>query len=292
MARIIEIHLDVRPNNSWSEMGHFKLWSNGEVLNLSRNGTLTLSDGKTITATITASSEYGGYPANYAVWGGEADTTVCSNCWCAAGVGNAWWKISFSRPITVDKITFCCGQSHSSYPGYFTATIVTTAGQVKKSEEIYCDAHNGEIVFGGGSSIYILKKNNKWYYKKGQIGATETTTVEKITVSGNLPAYSDPNKTVLYSFTNDKGSLLKYALTSLTATSNTYYNDARIDVYVNDTPIVEGIELKTDVVENILDKINFPIKLSNNDTLTFYAYWIGSHSSVTFNLNGSGYIFY
>ena len=85
-----------------------------------------------------------------------------------------------------------------------------------------------------------------------------------------------------------KGSLYQ----SLTATSNTYYNDARIDVYVNDTPIVEGIELKTDVVENILDKINFPIKLSNNDTLTFYAYWIGSHSSVTFNLNGSGYIFY
>ena len=84
MAKIIEIHLDVR-TTSWSEMGHFKLWSNGEVLNLSRDGTLTLSTGKTITATITASSAYGGFPANYAVWGGEADTAVCSNCWCAGG---------------------------------------------------------------------------------------------------------------------------------------------------------------------------------------------------------------
>ena len=80
MARITELKIDVRPSNSWSEMGHFKLWSKGEVLNLSRDGTLTLSPGKTITATITASSSYGGYPANYAVWGGEADNVVCSNC--------------------------------------------------------------------------------------------------------------------------------------------------------------------------------------------------------------------
>ena len=34
MARITELKIDVRPNNSWAEMGHFKLWSNGEVLNL------------------------------------------------------------------------------------------------------------------------------------------------------------------------------------------------------------------------------------------------------------------
>ena len=168
MARITELKIDVRPSNSWSEMGHFKLWSNGEVLNLSRDGTLTLSPGKTITATITASSEYGGYPANYAVWGGEADNVACSNCWCAAGAGSAWWKISFSRPITVDKITFCCGQSHGSYPGYYTATITTEANKTKTFDEVLCNASNGLIELGS-SKFYIVKKDGKWYRKKTQV---------------------------------------------------------------------------------------------------------------------------
>ena len=167
MARITELKIDVRPSNSWSEMGHFKLWSNGEVLNLSRDGTLTLSNGKTITATITAISSYGGYPANYAVWGGEADSTVCSNCWCAGATGNAWWKITFSRPITVDKITFCCGQSHSGYPGYYTATITTETNKTKTLDEVFCNAHNGLIELGS-SKFYILKKDGKWYRKKIQ----------------------------------------------------------------------------------------------------------------------------
>ena len=170
MARITELKLDVRPN-SWSEIGHFKLWSKGDVLNLSRDGTLTLSPGKTITATITASSEYGDKygvcPANYAVWGGEADNVACSNCWCAAGTGNAWWKISFSRPITVDKITFCCGELHGSYPGYYTATITTETNKTKTLDEVFCNAHNGLIELGS-SKFYIVKKDGKWYRKKIQ----------------------------------------------------------------------------------------------------------------------------
>ena len=167
MARITELKLDVRPSNSWSEMGHFKLWSNGEALNLSRDGTLTLANGKTITATITAISSYGGFPAKYAVWGGEADSTVCSNCWCAGATGNAWWKITFSRPITVDKITFCCGQSHSGYSGYYTATITTETNKTKTLDEVFCNAHNGLIELGS-SKFYIVKKDGKWYRKKTQ----------------------------------------------------------------------------------------------------------------------------
>ena len=168
MARITELKIDVRPNNSWSEMGHFKLWSKGEVLNLSRNGTLTLSNGKIITATITASSEYGGYPAIYAVWSGEADNVACSNCWCAAGAGSAWWKISFSRPITVDKITFCNGQMHSYYPSYYIATITTEENKTKTLDEVFCDASNGLIELGS-SKFYIIKKDGKWYRKKTTI---------------------------------------------------------------------------------------------------------------------------
>lgn len=133
---------------SYGEMGHLEFFDDSTALKVDLNArTLTLSSGEVINITAKASSEYGsGYYAIQCF--NTTDASHNGACWCSAtGSGECWLEIEFTPAIPkgfANKLTFCCGQGHGSYPATFTLFFIDENGDSEQiGQPLYVDAHNG-----------------------------------------------------------------------------------------------------------------------------------------------------
>lgn len=167
---IKKIRFKVQPA-SYGEMGHLEFFHNGTALKVDISGkTLTLSSGEIINITARASSEYS------SDWGAmqcfnASDASHSYACWCSATGGGeeCWLELEFTpalRKNFANKMTFCCGQNHGSYPATFTLFFIDENGGTQQiGVPLYVDAHNG--VFEWVSAIRCIKgKDGKYYFLK------------------------------------------------------------------------------------------------------------------------------
>lgn len=145
---IKKIRFEIQPA-SYAEMGHLEFFSNDTLLKVDLNArTLTLSSGEIINIIVTASSEYSGYAAIQCFNTADSPAHASPCCWCSAtGSGECWLEIEFETAIPkgfANKLTFCCGQGHGSYPATFTLFFIDENGDSEQiGQPLYVDAHNG-----------------------------------------------------------------------------------------------------------------------------------------------------
>ena len=162
---IKKIRFEIQPV-SYGEMGHLEFFDNGTALKVDLSTkTLTLKSSEVINITAKASSEYSGYAAIQCF--NTTDASHSSACWCSAtGSGECWLEIEFTPAIPnsfANKMTFCCGQSHGSYPGTFTLFFIDENEYSEQiGEPLYVDAHNG--VFEWISVIRCFVGKDKLHY--------------------------------------------------------------------------------------------------------------------------------
>ena len=154
---------------SYGEMGHLEFFHNGTALKVDLSGkTLALKSGEIINITATANSEFGsGYEPIQCLNTGDASHSYA--CWCSATGGGeeCWLELEFEPALRegfANKMTFCCGQNHGSYPATFTLFFIDENGASKQiGEPLYVDAHNG--VFEWTSKIRCIRgKDGKYYF--------------------------------------------------------------------------------------------------------------------------------
>ena len=145
---IKKIRFEIQPT-SYGEMGHLEFFDGSTALKVDLNArTLTLSSGEIINITVTASSEYSGYAAIncFNTTGAPAHS---GTCWCSAtGSGEkCWLEIEFESAIPkhfANKLTFCCGQGHGSYPATFTLFFIDeNGGSEQIGQPLDVKAHDG-----------------------------------------------------------------------------------------------------------------------------------------------------
>ena len=170
---IKKIRFEVQPV-SYGEMGHLEFFNNGTALKVDLNArTLTLSSGEVINITAKASSEYGsGYYAIQCF--NTTDASHSGTCWCSAtGSGECWLEIEFEPAIPnsfANKMTFCCGQSHSSYPGTFTLFFINENGNSEQiGEPLYVDAHNGVFEWVSVVRCFVGKDGLHYFLRPEEV---------------------------------------------------------------------------------------------------------------------------
>ena len=153
---------------SYGEMGHLEFFNNGTALKVDLNArTLTLSSGEIINITAKASSEYNSDYKAIQCFNTTGAPSHSYTCWCSAtGSGECWLEIEFEPALPknfANKMTFCCGQSHGSYPGTFTLFFIDENGDSEQiGEPLYVDAHNG--IFEWISVIRCFVGKDGLYY--------------------------------------------------------------------------------------------------------------------------------
>ena len=157
-------------SNSYAEMAHLAFFNNGTELavNISAK-TLTLKNNTVHTFTAKASSEYGGGYYAIAVFS-KNGPAHSGDCWCSSGTGGTHWlELEFTPPLPntfANKITFCCGEGHGSYPGTYTLFFINennTKRQIK--EPLSVNADNGLFEWTSKISC-LLGKNGRYYFLK------------------------------------------------------------------------------------------------------------------------------
>ena len=165
---------------SYGEMGHLEFFDNGTALKVDLSEkTLTLKSGEIINITATANSEFGsGYEPIQCLNTGDASHSYA--CWCSATGGGeeCWLELEFTPALRegfANKMTFCCGQNHSSYPATFTLFFIDENGGSQQIEgPLYVDAHNG--VFEWTSKIRCIRgKDGKYYFLRRDPSAKGST---------------------------------------------------------------------------------------------------------------------
>ena len=145
---IKKIRFEIQPA-SYGEMGHLEFFDDSTTLKVDLNArTLTLSSGEVINITVTASSEYGSGWEAIQCFNTTGAPAHSGTCWCSAtGSGECWLEIEFEPAIPkgfANKMTFCCGQSHGSFPGTYTLFFIDENGDREQiGQPLYVDAHNG-----------------------------------------------------------------------------------------------------------------------------------------------------
>lgn len=164
---IKKIRFEIQPT-SYGEMGHLEFFDKDTLLKVDLNArTLTLSSGEVINITAKASSEYSGYAA-IQCFNTTGAPEHSGTCWCSAtGSGEKCWvEIEFETAIPkgfANKLTFCCGQGHGSYPATFTLFFIDENGDSEQiGQPLYVDAHNG--VFEWVSVIRCLVGKDGLHY--------------------------------------------------------------------------------------------------------------------------------
>ena len=164
---IKKIRFEIQPT-SYGEMAHLEFFDDSTALKVDLNAkTLTLISGEVINITVTASSEYSGYAAIncFNTTGAPAHS---STCWCSAtGSGEkCWLEIEFKSAIPkhfANKLTFCCGQGHGSYPATFTLFFIDeNRGSEQIGQPLYVDKYNG--IFEWVSVIRCFVGKDGLYY--------------------------------------------------------------------------------------------------------------------------------
>ena len=153
---------------SYGEMGHLEFFDDSTALKVDLNArTLTLSSGEVINITAKASSEYNSDYKAIQCFNTTGAPSHSYTCWCSAtGSGECWLEIEFEPALPknfANKMTFCCGQSHGSYPGTYTLFFIDENGDSEQiGEPLYVDAHNG--VFEWVSVIRCFVGKDGLYY--------------------------------------------------------------------------------------------------------------------------------
>ena len=164
---IKKIRFEIQPNG-YAEMAHLEFFDKDTLLKVDLNArTLTLSSGEIIKITARASSEYSGYAA-IQCFNTTDSPAHGSGCWCSAtGSGEKCWvEIEFTPAIPKDfanKLTFCCGQGHGSYPATFTLFFIDENGGSKQiGQPLGVKAHDG--IFEWVSVIRCFVGKDGLYY--------------------------------------------------------------------------------------------------------------------------------
>ena len=170
---IKKIRFEIQPA-SYGEMGHLEFFDDSTALKVDLNAkTLTLSSGEIINITVTASSEYGsGYYAIqcFNTTGAPAHDYTC---WCSAtGSGECWLEIEFTPAIPkgfANKMTFCCGQGHGSYPATYTLFFIDENGDSEQiGQPLYVDAHNGVFEWVNVIRCFV-GKDGLYYFLRPEV---------------------------------------------------------------------------------------------------------------------------
>lgn len=157
-------------SSGYAEMAHLAFFIRNVQLGVNKTDkTLTLKNGTVHTFTCTASSEYGGGYTTLGIFD-ENGPDHSGSCWCSAGAGgNHWIELEFTPPLPnsfANKLTFCCGQGHGSYPATFTLFFIdenNTKRQIK--EPLSVNADNGLFEWTSIISC-LLGKNGRYYFLK------------------------------------------------------------------------------------------------------------------------------
>ena len=164
---IKKMRFEIQPA-SYGEMGHLEFFNKDTLLKVDlSNKTLTLSSGEVINITAKASSEYSSDYKAIQCFNITGAPSHSYTCWCSAtGSGECWLELEFTPAIPkgfANKLTFCCGQGHGSYPATFTLFFIDENGDSEQiGEPLYVDAHNG--VFEWVSAIRCFVGKDGLYY--------------------------------------------------------------------------------------------------------------------------------
>lgn len=156
---------------SYGEMGHLEFFNNGTALKVDLNAkTLTLKSGEVINITAKASSEYNSDYKAIQCFNTTGAPSHSYTCWCSAtGSGECWLEIEFTPAIPkgfANKMTFCCGQSHGSYPGTFTLFFIDENGDSEQiGEPLYVDAHNGVFEWVSAIRCFVGKDGLHYFLR-------------------------------------------------------------------------------------------------------------------------------
>ena len=157
-------------SGGYAEMAHLAFFIRNVRLGVNTtNKTLTLRNGTVHTFTCKASSEYGSGYTTLGIFD-EKGPDHSGSCWCSAGAGgNHWIELEFTPPLPnsfANKLTFCCGQGHGSYPATFTLFFIDendTKRQIK--EPLSVNSDNGLFEWTSIISC-LLGKNGRYYFLK------------------------------------------------------------------------------------------------------------------------------
>ena len=178
---IKKIRFNISPQ-SYGEMGHLEFFNNGTPLPVDiSQRTLTLSSGEIINITAKASSEYNSDYKAIQCFNTTGAPSHSYTCWCTStSSGECWIEIEFTPAIPkgfANKLTFCCGQNHSSYPGTYTLLFIDENGTSEQiGQPLYVNGHNG--VFEWTSTVRcFIGKDGKHYFLRQQNTSTPEETI-------------------------------------------------------------------------------------------------------------------
>lgn len=159
-------------SNSLAEMGHLEFFKNDEVLKVDINAkTLTLKIGDVINISATASSVYGGGWEAIRCFSTAASPAHDYECWASSSSGQHWLELEFTPALPnsfANKLTFCCGEDHGSYPGTYTLFFIDENGSSKQiGQPLEVNAHDG--IFEWDISIRCIRgTNGRYYFRKAK----------------------------------------------------------------------------------------------------------------------------
>ena len=154
-------------SSSLSEMAHLEFFHNDTLLKVDLNAkTLTLKSGDVINISATASSVYGGGWEPIRCFSAAGSPAHDYECWASSGYGQNWLELEFTPALPngfANKLTFCCGEDHGSFPGTYTLFFIDENGNREQiGEPLYVNAHNG--VFELTSLIRCFIGNDGLHY--------------------------------------------------------------------------------------------------------------------------------
>ena len=154
-------------SNSLSEMAHLVFFNNDDPLKVDLNAkTLTLKSGDVINISATASSVYGGGWEPIRCFSAAGSPAHDYECWASSGYGQNWLELEFTPALPngfANKLTFCCGEDHGSFPGTYTLFLIDENGNREQiGEPLYVNAHNG--IFEWTSLIRCFIGNDGLHY--------------------------------------------------------------------------------------------------------------------------------
>lgn len=163
---IKKIRFEVQ-SNSLSEMAHLVFFNNDDPLKVDLNAkTLTLKSGDVINISATASSVYGGGWEPIRCFSAAGSPAHDYECWASSGYGQNFLELEFTPALPngfANKLTFCCGEDHGSFPGTYTLFFIDENGKREQiGEPLYVNAHNG--VFEWASLIRCFIGNDGLHY--------------------------------------------------------------------------------------------------------------------------------
>ena len=166
IKNIKKIRFNISPQ-SYGEMGHLEFFNKDVPLkvNISQR-TLTLKSGEVINISATASSVYGGGWEPIRCFSAAGSPAHDYECWASSGYGQNFLELEFTPAIPngfANKLTFCCGEDHGSFPGTYTLFFIDEDGRSEKiGGPLDVNAHNG--IFEWVSLIRCIRGKDGNYY--------------------------------------------------------------------------------------------------------------------------------